>query len=462
MSSTATESPRVAPVLPAVTPGDLLARVRDARSLADAAEVEILWTAIEWAYAHPDPHAPAAPCLVGEHAYAAPPDDRSLSVDELVAAGGWYGVPVLAWDAAASFAAANGMATVAGRLLIRDALILSHRLPRVWERVTAGQVPAWRARRVAATVAGQPDDVAAYVDEHVAAVAEKVGVATLDKLLDEAMLRLHAEDRELEQLDALDARWVRLHEERMGHTGIAELEARGDWKDLADFDETLTAVAERLGEQGAPHAGTSLDVRRSIAMGVLADPAQALALLTGTTDAVRRPRKRAVLHLHLSERALAGCDPVARNASAGSGSGVPVLAEQVREWCGRTDTHLTVLPVVDPTELIAVDAYEIPERVRRQVLAHHTTCVFPYCERRADTGDLDHIEPWLDPGAGGPPGQTSTENLAPLCRHHHRLKTHAGWSYRRIEAATYAWTDPHDQRFVVSPDGTTDVTPSVS
>lgn len=457
MSSTVTERPRVDPA----PPGDVLARLRDARSLADAAEVEVLWLAIELAYAHPDPTAAPAPCLVGEHAYAAPPDDRSMSVDELVEAGGWYGVPAIAWDAAASFAAANRMATVAGRLLIRDALVLAHRLPRTWERVSAGQVPAWRGRRVAAAVAGQPDDVATYVDEHVAPVAEKVGVGTLDKLVDEAMLRLHAEDRELEQLEALDDRWVRLHEEKLNHTGIAELEARGDWKDLADFDETLTAVAERLGLAGAPHEGLTLAVRRSIAMGVLADPAQALAMLEAD-EPVRRPvgrrtrlRKRAVLHLHLTDRALAGCEPLARNASSGAGSGVPALAEQVREWCGRTDTHLTVLPVVDTAERVAVDTYEIPERVRRHVLAHHTTCVFPFCERRADTGDLDHVEPWRDPGSGGPPGQTSTDNLAPLCRHHHRLKTHAGWSYRRVEPGTYVWRDPHDQRFVVTPEGTT-------
>ena len=35
--------------------------------------------------------------------------------------------------------------------------------------------------------------------------------------------------------------------------------------------------------------------------------------------------------------------------------------------------------------------------------------------------DLDHTVEYSDTG---PPGQTSTENLAPLCRTHHRAKTH--------------------------------------
>src|SRR5690606_39265744 len=43
--------------------------------------------------------------------------------------------------------------------------------------------------------------------------------------------------------------------------------------------------------------------------------------------------------------------------------------------------------------------------------------------------------------SGGPPGQTRLANLAPLCRSHHRLKTHRGWDYRRRTDGTYAWTD---------------------
>ena len=63
----------------------------------------------------------------------------------------------------------------------------------------------WRARRIAQAVYARPADVADYLDEHVAAVAERVGTVTLDRLVDEAMLRLHAEERELAQLEDLDA-----------------------------------------------------------------------------------------------------------------------------------------------------------------------------------------------------------------------------------------------------------------
>lgn len=50
---------------------------------------------------------------------------------------------------------------------------------------------------------------------------------------------------------------------------------------------TLTALAEVLGRGEGPLAAEPLDVRRSIAVGVIADPARALALLQ--PDAPRPP-----------------------------------------------------------------------------------------------------------------------------------------------------------------------------
>ncbi|HEY1135163.1 MAG TPA: HNH endonuclease signature motif containing protein, partial [Nocardioides sp.] len=443
---------------------------------------------IDWASLHPAETDPASlhPAC-GPHAYAEPAvDDRvdpARTPADLHDANGWHGIPAIAWHAPAAFAAANRLTTRAGGLLIRDALLLAHRLPRTWARVNAGHVPAWRARRVAATIAGQPDDVAAYVDHHVADVAERVGTATLDKLLTEALLRLHAEDVELDQLTALDTRHATLHAASINHTGIAEMTLRADWCDLAALDDTLTEVAHALDQPdlaatvGLERAtlGTHHDERRALALGVLADPHAAATLLdavrhttAGThdatsTDAARGPtatRMRTVLHLHLSDLALLGLDPVGRAESIGrsrpGGSGSPILAEVVRSWAGRTDTHLTVLPILDTSERITVDAYEIPDRLRRHVLATHTTCAFPWCEQPARTTDLDHITAWQP---DDPLAATSAENLAPLCRHHQRHKTLAAWRYVRIETGTYHWTDPHGSTYVVTPHGTRPIAP---
>ena len=74
--------------------------------------------------------------------------------------------------------------------------------------------------------------------------------------------------------------------------------------------------------------------------------------------------------------------------------------------------------------------------MREQVWATYPTCVFPGCERPSRGCDLDHIVPW-------PLGRTTTINLAPLCRTHHRFKTVGGWSYTRTGNRTgFVWRSP--------------------
>ncbi len=319
----------------------------------------------------------------------------------------------------------------------------------MWAQVTSGRLPAWRARRIARAVIGAPADVVDHLDHTLVTIAHKVGPIQLDRLLDEAMLRLHAEDREIAQIEALDHRHVTLDARSMNHTGVAELTVRGDWKDLHDFDQTLTQIAHALATTpDGEHA--TLDTRRAMAIGVLADPTRAVALLDGSP--APRPKKKTVLYLHLSQDAVAGLDPVGRNQTTGHAE----LEQSIRDWCGRDDTHLTVTPVLDLADHVAVDAYEIPDRLRERVTLAQPTCVFPWCTRPAHSCDLDHIDPY-QPDAGT--GQTADDNLAPLCRHHHRLKTHAGWHYTRIEPGVYLWTDPHGQTFLRDPDGTPDLTP---
>lgn len=59
--------------------------------------------------------------------------------------------------------------------------------------------------------------------------------------------------------------------------------------------------------------------------------------------------------------------------------------------------------------------------------------------RHTRRADLDHIEPYDE---DGPPGQTKPENLAPLCRRHHRAKTSPRWRYERLPDGSYRWHAP--------------------
>ncbi|HET7072231.1 MAG TPA: hypothetical protein VFI40_15505 [Nocardioides sp.] len=57
----------------------------------------------------------------------------------------------------------------------------------------------------------------------------------------------------------------------------------------------------------------------------------------------------------------------------------------------------------------------------------------------------------------GQDGPTCSCNIAPLCRRHHRLKTHSPWSYLVLDPGTYLWTSPHGYQFLRDPVGTVDV-----
>ena len=119
----------------------------------------------------------------------------------------------MAWDAGAPFAAALGVSTAAGEAMIRDALVLRHRLPSVWERCWPTRSPCGGPDGSPRPSMGKPDDVAAHLDEAIAPVAEKVGPVTLDRLIEEAMMRLYPEEVELARLEALETRHATLHEE---------------------------------------------------------------------------------------------------------------------------------------------------------------------------------------------------------------------------------------------------------
>jgi hypothetical protein len=68
---------------------------------------------------------------------------------------------------------------------------------------------------------------------------------------------------------------------------------------------------------------------------------------------------------------------------------------------------------------------------------------------------VEPVETGID---AGPPGQTSTQNLAALCRRHHRLKTFGGWTYRRTGPASYLWTSPHGATYLRDHTGTAALT----
>ncbi len=194
-----------------------------------------------------------------------------------------------------------------------------------------------------------------------------------------------------------------------------------------------------------------MDVRRAQALGAIARRQLAFDL-NGTDDetgstSTRKPRQ-VVLHVHLSEAAIRG---EAGGLGRVENTRSPITTEQIRDWCGNPDAQVIVKPVIDLNDHHHVNAYEVPARIREQAALITQTCAFPWCTRNARRCDSDHIQPY-DSG-----GTTSSDNIAPLCRRHHRLKTHGGWTYRPLEPGSYLWTSPHGYTLLRNESGTLDV-----
>ncbi|QWC86560.1 HNH endonuclease [Nocardioidaceae bacterium] len=274
--------------------------------------------------------------------------------------------------------------------------------------------------------------------------------------------------------------------------GLAWVDGRIDALDAADLDTSLDLIATRLAATAPAH--TSEGCLRAQALGVLARGELVLPYDTSDADTAERPtdgaeriidrehRTRAtrelVLHVHLSAATLTrstdGLMHAAGLATIESGPVRLVDEATVRAWAhaaladtGPTagQTRLTIRPVLDLNEEHASTAYAPGPRLREQVILRDRTCVFPHCHRPARAADLDHIDPWHDPpdephrSGGSQPPQTCTDNLAALCRFHHRLKTHSGWTYRRTgppTSPTYEWRSPTGRTYRRGPDGDVD------
>ncbi len=109
---------------------------------------------------------------------------------------------------------------------------------------------------------------------------------------------------------------------------------------------------------------------------------------------------------------------------------------------------MTVKPVIDLAEHIHVESYEAPGRLKEQNTLVDVHCVHPYCTRPAQRCDCDHVT------AHAEGGTTCSCNTAPLCRRHHRAKTHSTWNYVVLDRGTYLWTTPNGLQFIRDHRGT--------
>src|SRR6188768_308991 len=269
------------------TAAGVLAFARDRRADSDAAEADLLRAACAWADLHP----------------AESIGDAVRFGDTPVPVAG-PGAPLVAEFCVAEFAAAVGLPTETGKAYLGEALELRHRLPKTWARVGSGDLPAWRARRIARATIGLSLAGAGFVDAQVAPFAHRIRPSGVDRLVEEAIVRFMPEEARRRREAAEDGRHVHVHTGQVSFEGTVWVGAEVDLADALDLDTALSAGAARLADLGST---ASLDVRRSEALGEMARHQLSLDLNTGTqseTTPAQAPGREVVLHVHLSEDAI--------------------------------------------------------------------------------------------------------------------------------------------------------------
>ena len=230
---------------------------------------------------------------------------------------------------------------------------------------------------------------------------------------------------------AAESRHVDVLIDHVSVDGTVRIDGALDLADALDLEDALRAGAQQQADLGSTEP---LDVRRSIALGDLARRQLALDL---DTDAA--PGRSVVLYAHLSEGSVVGRCGNTRT---------PISVDQIKKWCGNPDTTVIVKPVIDLADHLHVEAYEAPDRLKDQNTLVDLHCVFPYCTRPAQSCDTDHVIPHADGGT------TCSCNTAPLCRRHHRAKTHSSWTYAVLDRGTYLWTTPNGLQLIRDHHGT--------
>lgn len=220
---------------------------------------------------------------------------------------------------------------------------------------------------------------------------------------------------------------------RVNRHGMATFTIRADAVTIAGIDAAVTAVAENL---RATMPDAALNDRRVAAAALLLNPA------AHPDPAVGPVKVRAKVYLHLYADS-----PVARLEGHG-----PVTVGRVMEMLAGGACRVQVTPVLDVAGMAPVDAYEIPARLREAVHLIHPADVFPFAANTTRRMDLDHAVPYAEGGT------TSIDNLGPLTRTHHRVKTHAGWEVRHPFPGIVIWRDPYGAHYLVDPTGTRRIT----
>ncbi|MYM19816.1 hypothetical protein GSY69_07500 [Brevibacterium sp. 5221] len=131
----------------------------------------------------------------------------------------------------------------------------------------------------------------------------------------------------------------------------------------------------------------------------------------------------------------------------------PLSAAEARRIasCAPSMRRILTDPITGRVAEAVARSYPIPMSLRTTLIQEWVWCTVPGCSRMARSCDMDHVAPFdhENPARGGP---TQLDNLHPLCRRHHRLKTEGALGVER-RGDSFVWTFPSAAAAVLRPPG---------
>jgi hypothetical protein len=232
---------------------------------------------------------------------------------------------------------------------------------------------------------------------------------------------------------ARDSRRVTCYSEADGMATVVAILPAEDAQTVMKSIEAY--IVKRDGEDAAEWSILSADMKRADALTAIAS--QALASMANDVQPHRRP---ITISVAIDLPTLLG---LAENPGQLAGYGA-IPASVARRLAADGNWQRFVS---DPTTGNLLDfgreKYTPPQELVDYLLARDRICRFPGCRRAGQSSDIDHAQSW-ETG-----GETNPSNLGLLCRRHHRMKTHGGWSLESNPDGSCLWKSPVGKQFFV-------------
>lgn len=316
------------------------------------------------------------------------------------------------------------------------ALDLQSRLPVVAELLRCGRIDLRRAKAIDHATVHLTDEAAEAVVARIADAAPSLTTGQLAARIRKLAIEVDPHEADKRFTSASDARRVYMEPTV---DGTANLLAFGLSPDkvgaVSHRINTMALSLKRVGEDR-----TMDQIRADVFLDLL------LGAKPNSVAAAKTSHRRGTVDIRVDLDTLAG---LANHPGELHGYG-PVIADIARQVANTQHDAEWRFTVVDtPTGQpihSGITRRGPTASQRRRVETGSPTCVFPGCRMPATQCDLDHRVMYKD---GGP---TSIENLAPLCRHDHRIRHEAGWEHEALADGSHQWKTALGRTYITTGD----------